>query len=189
MNCVRPARCAFPPIVWAALLVGITPLRAAEIRWLVDGAKQAVEVHGLTREALERLGRSRPTETSLVVYAEPAAEAEAEKTALPPMAGGVRVANDVGVCIRALSRKRHPRCGRLRATCCSQAEGWVDSMLVFGALLAVVALIALAWLGRRQRGGGTDGGDWAVDGSRGSGNADCGGAGDGGGCDGGGGGD
>ena len=62
-------------------------------------------------------------------------------------------------------------------------------MLVFGALLAVVALIALAWLGRRQRGGGTDGGDWAVDGSRGSGNADCDGAGDGGGCDGGGGGD
>jgi hypothetical protein len=78
-----------------AMLVGITSLHAAEIRWLVDGTKQAVEVHGLSREALESLGRSRTKETSLVVYAEPAAGAKVAKTTLPPMAGGVRVANGI----------------------------------------------------------------------------------------------
>jgi hypothetical protein len=66
----------------------------------------------------------------------------------------------------------------------------MDSMLVVGALLAVFALIALAWLGRRHgRGETADGGAWSGSASVGDGNGGCDAGGDGGGCDGGGGGD
>jgi hypothetical protein len=61
----------------------------------------------------------------------------------------------------------------------------MDSMLVVGASLAVVALVVLVFASRRPGGRGGDGGTWS-DGASGGG---CDSGSDGGGCDGGGGGD
>lgn len=63
----------------------------------------------------------------------------------------------------------------------------MDTMLVVGAAFALVALLALAWAGRRQ-GRGSEGSAW-FEGGSGGGDGHCDGGSDGGGCDGGDGGD
>ena len=84
-------------MAWLALLMGVTALQSAEIRWLVDTAPNAVEVSGVSAATLQELNRGEAAVVGarvLTVFAETVDGSTTTKVAMPPIVGAWRVTQD-----------------------------------------------------------------------------------------------